>query len=190
MNSIWGNIFRRNGDQQTRALLRDLPLFARLSSRELAAVERILYRRQYAAGEIIFRQGEPGVGMYIVVDGIVAIDYEPTSAVLAELKHGDFFGEIALLNETPRSATARARTACTLLGFFQPELLGLLYRSPALGVKILLPLAQIAGRRLIHADRKLLELHEELEQLRPPRDTEPLPHDGAPPDVPQPYPMD
>ena len=177
MDSIWGNIFKTNDERQTRALLRDIPLFANLSRRELTAVEQILYRRQYAAGEIIFRQSEPGVGMYIVLEGTVAILYEPTGVTLAELRHGEFFGEIALLNETPRSATARALSACTLLGFFQPELLGLLKSDPGLGVKILLPLARIAGQRLIHADAKLLELHEEIEHLKAPTHAEELPHD-------------
>ncbi len=165
MDSFWANIFKRKSDQQgTRQLLREIPLFARLSNRELDAIEAILYRRRYRAGETIFRQGEPGVGMYIVAEGVVSIIYEPTSNVLTELKHGDFFGEIALLNETPRSATAQAKTACTLLGFFQPELLDMLDRNPRLAVKVLLPLAQIAGQRLIDADKKLLRMHEALHQ--------------------------
>ncbi len=167
MRSIWDNIFRSNGERlATWELLRNIPLFSELSRKELAAVERILYRREYAAGEIIFRQGEPGVGMYLIEQGRVAILYEPTGRVLSRLCDGDFFGEIALLNETPRSATARAETASTLWGFFQPELLGLLARDPKLGVKVLLPLARIAGRRLIRADRELQALHEEVERLR------------------------
>ncbi len=167
MNSIWDNIFRaKGGVPATQELLRKVPLFSDLTRKELAAVERILYRREYAPGEIIFRQGEPGVGMYIIEAGRVVILYEPTGRVLSELCDGDFFGEIALLNETPRSATARAETACTLWGFFQPELLGLLARNPKLGVKVLLPLARIAGRRLIRADRELQTLHEEVERLR------------------------
>ncbi len=165
MSTFWNNWFRsKAGGADVRDLLRKIPLFADLGRKELAAVERILHRREYGAGEIIFRQGEPGVGMYIVEQGTVAIVFEPGERVLATLCDGDFFGEISLLNETPRSATARAETACTLWGLFQPDFFGLLERNPRLGVRVLLPLARIAGQRLLRADHQLLALHDELEQ--------------------------
>ncbi len=145
-------------------LLKKVPIFEKMSRRELDAIERIMYRREYRSGEVIFRQGEPGVGMYVVQHGTVSIVFEPTGQVLAELRDGDFFGEIALLNETPRSATAQAKTDCTLWGLFQPELLDLLGRDPRLGVKLLLPLAQIAGQRLIRADAQMQALRDELTQ--------------------------
>lgn len=164
MRRFWSNLFRRRADgSEVRDLLRRIPLFEALSRSELAAVERILYRREYAAGELIFRQGDPGLGMYIVEEGRVAIVFEP-DRVLATLCEGDFFGEISLLNETPRSATARAETACTLWGFFQPDFLGLLERNPRLGVKVLLPLARITGRRLLRTDRQLVALYDAMEQ--------------------------
>ncbi len=172
MESFWRNLFRRKASSEVPLdLLREIPVFAELSPRELAAITRILYRRQYAEGEVIFHQGDPGGGMYIVVEGTVTITYEPTGRCLATLKPGDSFGEISLLNETPRSATAEAAVPCTVYGFFRPELLGLLERDPRLGVKVLLPLAQIAGRRLINTDALCAELHEELEGLRPVRPT-------------------
>jgi CRP/FNR family cyclic AMP-dependent transcriptional regulator len=178
MDSFWGNIFRRKAGQDgTGAILKQIPLFADLDARELAAIRRILYRREYAAGEVIFRQGDPGVGMYIVEHGLVSIVYEPTGKLLAELQDGEFFGEIALLNETPRSALARAKTASTLLGLFQPDLLGLIKRNPQLGIKVLLPLAQIAGMRLIRADQEVRALSEEVARLKV--ETEEEHRDGA-----------
>ena len=164
MDSFWGNIFKREDQQDTYALLKKIPIFEKMNRRELDAVERIMYRREYRVGDVIFRQGEPGVGMYVVQHGTVSIIFEPTGQVLAELHDGDFFGEIALLNETPRSATAQAKTECTLWGLFQPELLDLLGRNPRLGVKLLLPLAQIAGQRLIRSDRQVEALRRELAQ--------------------------
>jgi len=166
MHSIWGNIFKRDdGPLGTRDLLKQIPIFSTLTNRELAAVERLLYRREYGGGDTIFRQGEPGVGMYIVAEGVVEIIYEPTGQILATLQKGEFFGEIALLNETPRSATARARTACILWGIFQPDLLSLLERNPSLGVKLLLALSQITGQRLVQADLQMHKLHEEAVRL-------------------------
>ncbi len=178
MDSFWGNIFKREDQQDTYALLKKVPIFEKMSRRELDAVERIMYRREYRSGDVIFRQGEPGVGMYVVQHGTVSIVFEPSGEVLAELRDGDFFGEIALLNETPRSATAQARTDCTLWGLFQPELLDLLGRDPRLGVKLLLPLAQIAGQRLIRTDVHLQALREELEHYKAQAELGSEKHDG------------
>ncbi|GIV57502.1 MAG: cyclic nucleotide-binding domain-containing protein [Bacteroidetes bacterium] len=156
MYSLWQNLFRPGrAEPDLDALMQQVPLFAELGRRERAAVAQILYRRTYEPGEVIFYQGEPGMGMYLIASGRVAIVREPEGHRLATLEAGDFFGEIALLNETPRSATARAETACVLWGFFQPELLGLLERKPRLGVKILLALARIVGARLVKADEEL-----------------------------------
>ncbi|MEP0546016.1 MAG: cyclic nucleotide-binding domain-containing protein [Rhodothermales bacterium] len=165
MDSLWGNVFRVRPVAGTEALLRRVPMFTDLDRRELAELEKILYRREYRTGEVIFRQGDPGVGMYVVESGSVAIVYEPTERLLAELRGGDFFGEIALLNETPRSARATATAPTVLHGLFQPELFDLLERSPRVGVKLLLPLAQNLGTRLVHADGELQRLHERLATL-------------------------
>lgn len=165
MDSLWSNIFRRPPLTGTAALLRRVPMFRDLDRRELAEVEKILYRRQYDAGEVVFEQDDPGVGMYVIERGTVAIVQEPSGRTLAQLRAGEFFGEIALLNETPRSARAVATTPAVLHGLFQAELYDLIERAPRLGVKLLLPLAQSLGSRLIHADERLKVLQEHLRTL-------------------------
>ena len=185
MDSYWGNIFHRDeAQQEMHVLLKQIPLFTSLDRRELAAIERLLYRREYAVGEDVFRQGAPGAGMYIVERGSVEIIYQPAGQVLAQLGEGEFFGEIALLNETPRSATARARTPATLLCIFRPDLLSLVERSPRLGVKVLLSLAQIAGHRLVALSDDVQALRDELAALhggRPEAAWAPAPAGPAPP---------
>ena len=153
LNPLWGNLFGTPSlnspeDEEIVHVLKGIPLFEGLSRRELAAVTRILYRRTYEAEEIIFHQGDPGLGMYIIVRGMVGIVSQPAGHTLAELHDGDFFGELALLDELPRSATATARRPSTILGFFQPDFFALVERHPRLGVKILLRLARMVGRRL------------------------------------------
>ncbi len=165
-DSFWANIFRPSAESETRRLLRRVPILAGLDRRELDAVEKILYRREYHADEVVFRQGEPGLGMFVIERGTVAIVHEPTERVLAELEDGDFFGEIALLNEMPRSATAVARTTATLWGLFQPELFDLFERNPRLASRLLLPLAQTVGDRLVAMNRRLLGLHDANQALR------------------------
>ena len=64
------------------------------------------------------------------------------------LKNGEFFGELALLDESPRSATATAGEKTQILGFFRPDFLNLLSTEPKLGAKVLLKLSQILAMRL------------------------------------------
>jgi CRP-like cAMP-binding protein len=171
MASLWDNIFRPKPRTSKHALLRRVPMFADLDRRELIEVEKILYRRSYEAGEVIFRQDDPGVGMYVIERGRVEVVHDATGRRLAELGDGDFFGEIALLNETPRSARVAAIEPTTLYGLFQPELYDLFERMPRLGVKLLHSLAQMLGTRLLHADEEVNDLHEEVERLREAHDS-------------------
>lgn len=166
MRSLWANIFGRGSreERELRELLGRIPLFERLNRRELQAVARILYRRGYDAGEYIFRQGDTGIGMYIIEHGSVAIIYEPTEQLLTELGDGDFFGEVALLNETRRSAAARAETETTLLCMLEPDLEDLGERNPRIGVKVLRSLARIAGQRLIAVSDEYEEMRLRVER--------------------------
>ena len=166
MQSLWKSLLGGSGGSSEDDLIGRIPLFEDLTGRELDAVRRLLHRRDYVAGESIFVQGEPGLGMYIIVRGAVSIQSEPTGRELVELAHGDFFGEIALLNEVIRTATARAKTDCTLLSLFQPDLLSLLDRNPRLGVKVLLALARLVGLRLVEVSDDVEGLTRECDELR------------------------
>ncbi len=166
MNSLWKNVLGVREASPDADVLEHVPLFEDLTARERAALHRVLHRREYVAGESVFVQGEPGLGMYIIARGRISIQSEPTGRELVELRDGDFFGEIALLNEVIRTATARAKTDCTLLSLFQPDLMGLLERSPRLGVKILLSLARLVGMRLVEVSDELETLRHAHEALR------------------------
>lgn len=161
---LWENLFRRGGrrEQPILDVLARIPMFEDLSGRELRAVERVLHRRSYGEGEAVFYEGEPGLGMYIIESGTITITLGDEHAVVAELQDGDFFGEIALLLDDWRTATATARTEAKLLGFFRPELFALLDESPKLGTKVLRRLAHMMARRLETANRENRRLEREL----------------------------
>lgn len=166
MHGLWSNLFSRSDDRDNdRVLLKNTKIFASLSKRQLDSVARIVYKRMFEAGEAVFQQGDPGVGMYIIEEGVICIMQMPAEHVLAELSAGDFFGEIALLNETPRSASAIAITDCSLMCVSQPDLLALFKREPKLGVKVLTALSQITGQRVIQLDQDILNLHQQLERI-------------------------
>jgi CRP/FNR family cyclic AMP-dependent transcriptional regulator len=168
---IWGNIFKNKGDpnQNIRHFLKIIPLFAQLHKRELRDIEHLIHRRQYKSAEVIFWQNEPGVGMYIVQSGEVGIfgDYNtPEQKQLALLNQGDFFGEMALLEDDNRSATAVALSESQLIGIFHPDLFDLFERKPELGVKILSTLANMLAQRLRKTNLELQQLAKNRRQAK------------------------
>ncbi len=106
--------------------------------------------------------------MNIIIEGSVGIfldipHQEPKK--LSELTGGDFFGEIALLDASPRSAAAIAMENCSIIGFFRPDLMELLKTKPALGSKILLSLSEVLATRLRSTNSELVKASRRLDEL-------------------------
>jgi len=145
--------FKKKEDEalcETMVCLHRVPLFSSLTKRELKRLEPLFHDRRYAADEVVFEQGEEGLGMYVVVEGKVKISTRNGTGEkpLAELGNGQFFGELALLDGAPRSATAIATEPCRLIGFFRTEFLELLETNGRAGTKISLELARMTSSRL------------------------------------------
>ena len=149
-DTLWGNIFKHGHKKEKTisTVLKQVPIFRDLNNREIKSLEKILHRRTYKDDEIIFSENEPGAGMYIIEEGKVFIKVGKENKVLAALSNGDFFGEMALLLESPRTASAKASGPLKMLGFFQPDLFHLLETQPRTGNKILQRLAQMIAERL------------------------------------------
>jgi CRP/FNR family cyclic AMP-dependent transcriptional regulator len=160
MSNLWTNIFkpRQNEEDTIMSILTRIPVFEGLNRKELAQIERILHQREYLKAEPIFFQGDPGLGMYIIVEGDVDIISEPHKHLLAELHSGEFLGELSLLDESPRTASAISKNASRLLCLFQSDLYDLMDRNPRLGVKILVRLARTLGARLKKTNEHVNEL--------------------------------
>src|ERR1044071_5902363 len=158
-DGIWGSIFRLSRQEESLAdVLRTIPLFAELTQKELKVLEEAVHKRIYQAGETIFVETEPGVGMYVIQSGhidIVLNHRSETPMVLAELEPGDFFGEMALLGNMNRSATAFARDRSELIGFFHPDLLEIIKLYPQIGAKIALGLSRTLAERLRYTNEQL-----------------------------------
>lgn len=175
MKTLWENLFRKNAAQSKIAeLLRDTILFKDLNPFDLSEIERIMNPRQFHAGESVFRQGDGGVGMYLIVSGSVNIYLEEVlenqdirQSLITRLGAGDFFGESALVIEGgKRSATVIAREDCELLGFFYPDLLQIIKKNPEAGTKILFRLGEVLGTRLRETNKKIISLIAQNEQLK------------------------
>jgi MFS family permease len=104
------------------AQLQAIPMFAPLPAPTLEALALSMTRREVPAGETIFRQGDHGDGFYIVDSGEIEIEIDGREANV--LGPGDHFGEIALLRDVPRTATARARKETQLYTLDRDAFLG------------------------------------------------------------------
>ena len=165
-SAIWDNIFRRQDKKlsETALALSNVLVFNGLSRKELREVENIIHRREYKAGEAIFHQGDPGLGMYIIIQGRVQIvnNQDPDNLIVySELSDGDFFGDLALVDEADRSAAALASADTRIIAFFRPELKDILTRFPSLGNKILMNLVKVTAQRLRKTDELLTEAQQQ-----------------------------
>ena len=138
--------------------LRDSCLFERAEEDALVAVARHLRRRRFRRGETIFHQGDPGDALHILSSGAVKIvlpSLEGEEAIIATLHGGDFFGELALLDGAPRSATAIALEATETYTLPRDAFLTMLDQDRALRESLLAGLAREMRRVTTHVE----ELH-------------------------------
>ena len=150
------------------SILQQNTLFQDFSKAELQELSNLIYVRWFKKEEIIFHENAPGMGMYIIHEGIVKFsrNFSLNGREQAiNLNKGDFFGDLTLAEENPRSATAVAVDDCCLIGIFRPDLIRLLERKPRLGNRILLKLNQLISEKLQQRDNQLLQINEKLASL-------------------------
>lgn len=105
-------------------LLKKIYIFQDLNSFELISVNKLIKSQKYSAGDIIISRGDPGESMYIIKKGKVVVfitDESNKEEELATLGVGDHFGEIALLDDGPRSASVRALEATETIKLSRPD---------------------------------------------------------------------
>lgn len=121
-------------------------LFGRLPANELAALRAHVQERGYPAGTDIFKEGDPGDGVYVVRTGLVEISVrlaDGQRCVLSRVAPGDVFGEMSLLDNLPRSATATAEQETTVYFVPRAAMVELLGRSPELSMTLV---QEVSGR--------------------------------------------
>jgi CRP-like cAMP-binding protein len=164
---LWGNIFNAlNFSKQESEIdiLKKIPIFQDLKKKELGIVSKILYERNYETGEYMFETGQPGAAMFIIKDGVVQITRNSKSGeelVLAHIGAGDFVGELALLDSSPRSASAYVVKNTTAMAIFRSDLEKLFDSYPDLGNKVMRRLATVIGLRLKATNELLINLEDE-----------------------------
>lgn len=132
------------------ATLRSISLFSQIASGELRTIRGLLHHRSYLKDEVIFDEGEEGQAVYFILHGKVLICRQgrPVDGAIAELGAGQCFGEMALLDNSPRMAQVRATENCALDVLFREDFLRLIQTHSHIASKLSLELARMMGARL------------------------------------------
>jgi|ERR1035437_9636426 CRP/FNR family transcriptional regulator, cyclic AMP receptor protein len=161
-SSFWANLFKPSAQKlDNESTLTSYPPFLELSRKDLSLLSDVIHNRQYLAGEHIFTQGDPGIGLYIIRDGEVEITYADKRGQIlrfASFNKGDFFGELALVDGGKRNASALAKTDVKLAVIFKPDLDNFIEKYPKKGIKILHGITSIITTRLRKLDEEFLNL--------------------------------
>jgi CRP/FNR family cyclic AMP-dependent transcriptional regulator len=140
------------------SVLRRCALFESLSAEQVEKVAEIATGRDVAEGWSIFREGSTGDEMYVVVAGTVRISKEIPGAgeeALTLLGPGSYFGEMAAIDDAPRSADAVAHTACGLLAIRREDLDRLMFLDKDLAYAVLWAFVRTLSSRLRETTEKL-----------------------------------
>lgn len=146
--------FTREGTPSIEDLISKLQshynFFQEMETSEILRFFRLCGRESYHQDEIIFEEGEPGETFYLIVSGEVSITLRGKE--ISRLGAGHFFGEMAILDDYPRSATAAASKSTLVLAVDPGILSGIM---PSFGFKVALYLARNLSQKLREADEKL-----------------------------------
>ncbi len=138
----------------TQSILAEAPLFSHLSEQAREVMTRSMRERTFAAGSDIVTEGESGIGFFVILEGTAAAVHEGEDGARATLGPGASFGEIALLDGGPRTATVRAMTdvRCSILTRW--DFLATLRDQSDLAVELL----SVLSRRIRELEQRISRL--------------------------------
>ena len=133
--------------------LKQVPLFSTLSLEQLAGVDRLMVTRHYVKGETVFRKGDVGAELYVVVDGEIRIhvDHAGQEVTLARHSGGSVVGEMSVFDDQPRSAGAQATKDTTVRVLRRDRLQAIVHEHP----EVLLEFIKNLSQRLRAMDEKI-----------------------------------
>jgi CRP/FNR family transcriptional regulator, cyclic AMP receptor protein len=140
--------------EDTAELLRQVGLFSTLADEDLAQVAELAVPRRFAAGEVVFREGDASDTCYVIRSGharAVIEHFDGRSITLARFGPGEIFGELAMLSGEQRSATVEAIEDSEAIAILGPDMRRLLREHPDLAIRLIASL----GRRLREANDRL-----------------------------------
>ena len=142
---------RRSENDAIVELLKKAPLLSGLNEKELKSMVKLSRERRFESGQTIVKKGEGGVGFYLILEGTVEIRSE--GKTLSNLGPGQFFGEMSVLDNQPRSADVVTVQPSRVLILTAWEFKGLISQNPRIAVKMMQELV----RRLRNTNLPLSE---------------------------------
>ncbi len=142
---------------ETIASLRAIPMFSGVSEDALESIASLMIERGFPKNKTIVEEGAPGDYMYIIVEGrvkVTKLSGDGREKILELLDVGDFFGEMSLFDEAPRSASVKAMSQVRILALARNDFLRLLSRSPDIALSVI----QELTRRLRQVDEQASSL--------------------------------
>lgn len=161
-SSFWANLFKAPAKKdELEEVLISMPPFKNLGNKPLRTLIKLIHNRAYSANEYVFYQSDPGIALYVIIKGEILITEETDGDRfdLATLSRGDFFGELALLDEEKRSASAVAMKDSQIAVIFKPDLDEFVETYPKEGIKILRGISQIVATRLRNLNQDYFMLY-------------------------------
>jgi PPM family protein phosphatase len=143
-----------------RDVLAKVPIFARLTERELLRVMQVAETQDFASGDILVREKDKGEELFVILSGHVNVTRGGSS--IARLGAGQNFGEMALIRSAPRSATVTAEAPTVVLYIHRREFFDILRREHEIGVKMLWQFLGVLADRLDQTSGELRTAREEL----------------------------
>lgn len=167
-SAFWSNLFKEpliKSDLED--LLSSTPLFSGFDKKDFDKLMEIIHHRIYEPDEYIFMQGDPGLALYIVQEGSVAIirKYENFEYKLATFSRGDFFGELALFENDTRTASAISETKSKIAVIFKPDLEEFASKFPKKGMSIYRGIARVVATRLKAMNEDFIKLYAKYQTL-------------------------
>ncbi|MFT4101273.1 MAG: Crp/Fnr family transcriptional regulator [Burkholderiaceae bacterium] len=140
--------------EENKAFLRRVPLFSSLSEGQLDQLAAGSVRKNYPRARTIVSEGEPSQSLYILLSGRAKVqrsDSEGKEVILAVIGPGEFFGEMSLIDDAPRSASVITIESSDFMAINKDSFKAMLIQSPDIGMQIMKGLV----RRLREADKKI-----------------------------------
>jgi len=142
---------------EERELLRTVPIFSELGDADVVSINRLTARRHYAKDSVVFFEKERGDSLFMILSGRIKVTIlgdDGREIILSMLGAGDFFGEMALLDDEPRSASAIAAEDSELLSLSRADFESLVRENPS----ITMGLIRVLTARLRHANQQISTL--------------------------------
>ena len=147
--------------QELHDALRNTKIFSDLDEVELDILVSCMNHVSFDRDETVFREGEEGDTMYVILDGLVNISVklaDGTDLSLASIEKGNFFGDMAIIENAPRSASCKAIENCELIALSRKDFYGIIRKHPEAAQKILFRMMNIMAERFRTSGAVLSEM--------------------------------